>query len=186
MRYAAFVSSAITVSLLAALSGCSATGAAWETLRIGQNVAEKDSHLEVYLDGHKAEQNTLKKAYFGYASFKVRQTVSTTPSFKFNFDKDKNFGRITSTSLQIHKEFDADYSHQAEFIITPAHPNDSNTMLKPGETLNLAAPGSNWRVMNFEKQTVSGVKLEPGVDYLMVFTVSGDRSESVQIFFSTK
>ena len=31
------------------VAGCSATGAAWETLRMGKNVSKKDSYLRIYL-----------------------------------------------------------------------------------------------------------------------------------------
>ncbi|RMF83457.1 MAG: hypothetical protein D6744_04615 [Planctomycetota bacterium] len=174
------------IVFLAATAGCSATGAAWEGFRIGKNLAKKDSYLRIWLDGNEAKQNKLKKGYFGYASFEVKGKVSTKPTFKFDFIEGKNFGRITSTNMQIHKEFEADYSHQAEFVIYPANPNDSTTLMKPGVEYPLGAMPSNMKVMNFEKQTVPGVELQPGLEYLLVFTVAGDRSESVQVLFNTK
>lgn len=167
------------------VAGCSGSSAAMESLRIGKNVSKKDSHLKIYLDGQEAKQNTLKKAYMGHASFKVSSPVSTTPTFRFEFTDPEKFGRITGTNMQIHQEFEADYSHQAEYTIYPAG-SDAASLMKPGETYNLGAVGPNLRVLDFEKKQVGGVQLKPGVEYLLVFTVSGDRSESVQVLFETK
>ena len=172
--------------LLATSTGCSVTGVAFEGVRVGKNLSEKDSYLRIWLDGNEAKQNKLKKGYFGYASFEVKGKVGIKPTFKFDFIEGKNFGRITGTNMQIHKEFDADYSHQAEFVIYPANSNDSMSLMKPGTDYQLGAMPGNMKVMNFEKQTVPGVELQPGLEYLLVFTVSGDRSESVQILFNTK
>lgn len=171
--------------LMIAAGGCSATGAAWEAVRIGKNVSKKDSYLRIWVDGQEAEQNALKKAYFGHASFKVKEPVSTRPTFKFDFIDPAKFGRITGTNLQIHQEFEGDYSHQAEFVITPAS-NDTSTLMRPNTDYQLGALPASLKCMNFEKQTVSGVELRPGVDHLLVFTVSGDRSESVQVLITTK
>ena len=76
---------AIGVASLAVLAGgCSATGAAMEGFRIGKNSQEKSSNLKVYLDGNEATQNKFKKAYFGHASFKVYEPVSTSPTLTTN------------------------------------------------------------------------------------------------------
>lgn len=180
----------LTISVLAsigvAISGCSATGAAWEGFRIGKNLAKKDSYLKIWVDGHEATQNKLKKAYFGYASFKVRETVSTRPTFKYEFIDPSRFGRITNVQMQIHKEYEGDFSHQAEFVIYPANPNNSESLLRPGQVMNLGAVPSNYKCMNFERQPVPGIELKPGLDYMIVFTVAGDRSETVQVLISTK
>ncbi len=186
MRSRALVSLLLAAGLLIPAAGCSVTGAAMQAVNIGKNVSKKDSYLRIFVDGHEATQNQLKKAYMGHASFKVRETVGTRPTFKFDFIEGKNFGRITSTSMQIHKEFDADYSHQAEWVITPANSSDTERLMKPGVEYNLASPGPDWKVYNFEKQEVSGIELQPGLEYLLVFTVAGDRSETVQVLFSTK
>lgn len=171
--------------LLLAAGGCSATSAAMETFRIGKNVAKKDSYLKIWVDGHPAEQNALKKAYFGHASFKVGETVSTRPTFKFDFIDPSKFGRITGTHLAIYQEFEGDYSHQAEFTINPVGTGTDNLM-RPNIDYNLGAVPPTLQCMNFEKQTVPGVELKAGVDHLLVFTMTGDRSETVQILISTK
>lgn len=185
MKDRVFKLGVLAIGALVGLSGCSATGAAWETFRIGKNLKKRQSHLKIWIDGVEAKQSKLKKAYFGYASFKAKGAVSTRPTFKFEFDDPSRFGRITGTNIQIHQEFEGDYSHQAEFVIYPAS-NDSNRLMKPGIVYNLGAVGADLKVMNFEKQQVSGVELKPGLEYMLVFTVSGDRSESVQIRFDTK
>lgn len=171
----------VSVATLATVTGCSM----WDAVRVGKNLSKKDSHLVVYVDGMPAEQNKLKKGAMGYAKFKVKGTCSTAPTFKFEFDDATRFGRITSTNMQIHQAFEADYSHQPEFTIYPAG-NDSNNLLKPGVVYNLGSMPPGMKCMNFEKQEVGGVNLKPGMDYMMVFTVAGDRSESMQVIFSTK
>lgn len=173
--------SILSVSVVGAGLGCSTSSA----FNVGKNLMRKDSHLTVYIDGMPAEQNKLKKGAMGYAKFKVKGTCSTSPSFRFELEDPTRFGRITSTNIQIHQAFEADYSHQAEFTIYPAS-QDSNQLMKPGETYNLGSLPSNMKCLNFEKQPCSGVMLKPGMDYMMVFTLAGDRSESIQVIFSTK
>ncbi|MCB9858127.1 MAG: hypothetical protein H6818_20780 [Phycisphaerales bacterium] len=171
----------LSIGFVGAGMGCSASSA----FNVGKNLMKKDSHLVVYVDGMPAEQNKLKKGAMGYAKFKVKGTCSTSPSFKFDFEDPTKFGRITSTNMQIHQAFEADYSHQPEFTIYPAT-QDSEQLMKPGVVYNLGALPGNMKCMNFEKQPVGGVTLKPGMDYMLVFTVAGDRSESIQVLFSTK
>ena len=176
---------AATLGAIILTTGCSATGAAWQTLRVGKNLAKKDSYLKIYIDGAQAKQNKLKKAYMGYASFKCKAPVSTSPTFRFDFIDPAKFGRITGTNMQIHQAFEADYSHQPEFVITPRSSGADNLM-KPGIDYNLGNPPSQFRVLDFEHNETTGVSLKPGMKYLLVFTVSGDRSETVQILFETR
>jgi len=175
-----------TLTCLLAAGGCSVTGAAFEAVRLGKNTSSKDSYLRIWVDGNEAKQNKLKKAYFGHASFKVKETVSTRPVFRFDFIEPARFGRITGTSMQIHQEFEADYSHQAEFVITPTNPNDSETLMRPNVDYNLGAVPSNLQVLDFHRNNVPGIELKPGLDYLLVFTVAGDRSETIQVLISTR
>lgn len=171
----------LTIGFVGVSAGCSAGS----VLSVGKNIMRKDSRLIVHVDGMPAEQNKLKKGAMGYAKFKVKGTCSTSPSFKFDFDDPTKFGRITSTNMQIHQAFEADYSHQPEFTIYPAT-QDSNQLMKPGTVYNLGALPSNMKCMNFEKQPCTGVTLKPGMDYMLVFTVAGDRSDSIQVLISTK
>jgi len=185
MRKSLLTVASMLIGIVFVSGGCSASGAAWESFRIGKNVAKKDSYLKIWIDGHEAEQNKLKKAYFGYASFKVKETVSTKPTFKFDFIDPKKFGRITGTNIQVHQEFEGDYSHQPEFTIFPAK-DDADHWMKPNTDYDLGHTGEQLKVLNFDKKEVEGIELRPGMEYLFVFCVSGDRSETVQILFSTK
>lgn len=170
---------------LAMLAGCSGVGAGMAALRMGKNASKKDSLLVTYIDGHVAKQNKMKKALMGHAQFKVKETVSTTPTFKFEYDEDAKFGRIRSTVINVYKEFEADYSGSPEFTIVPAS-NEPEGQLKPGVVYNLGNPGPGFRVMDYYGKQVSGITLQPGVEYMFMFTIAGDRSETIQIFFDTK
>ena len=166
-------------------AGCSATGAAMSALRMGKNSSKKDSYLNIYLDGKLAKQDKLKKAYFGHAAFKIKEPVSTSPTFRFEFKDPEKFGRITGTNMQIHQEFEADYSHQAEFIVTPRG-SGTDGLMRPDTDYSLGSAGGQFRVANFEGNETNGVTLKPGLEYMLVFTISGDRSETVQINFETR
>jgi hypothetical protein len=41
-------------------------------------------------------------------------------------------------------------------------------------------------VLDFHRNNVPGIELKPGLDYLLVFTVAGDRSETIQVLISTR
>ncbi|HNO77137.1 MAG TPA: hypothetical protein PKN33_03670 [Phycisphaerae bacterium] len=180
-----FMCTAIVGTMLMVSSGCSATGAAWQAAGIGKNLSKKDSHLSLSLDGLDAKQNKLKKGFAGYAKYKIKGTVSTAPTFKFSFEDPTKFGRITGTNMQIHQAFEADYSHKAEFVITPKGSGE-DSLMKPDRAYNLGSIGSEFTVLDFDGNNVGGVTLKPGMDYMLVFTISGDRSESMQVHFSTK
>lgn len=185
MRMNAIATSAL-LGLIAAGAGCSASGVAWESARVGRNLASKDSYLRIYLDGVEAKQNKLKKGYFGHASYQCAKPVSSSnPTFRFEFIDEAKFGRVTGSNISIYKEFAADYSHQAEFIVTPKVAGAEGAM-RPNTDYALATIGDHFRVYDFNKKEVSGVKLERGVDYLLVFTITGDRGDSVQVLFETK
>lgn len=167
------------------VSGCSATGAAWEGIRIGKNLSEKDSYLKIWLDGQEAKQNKARKAYMGYAPFEVKGDVSTSPTFKFEFIDPSKFGRIKRTFISVYQEYEGDYSGHAEYSIHTVS-DDPGVQMKPGETYNLGNPGASFRVTDFYDKEVSGISLKPGLKYTFLFTVTGDRNETVQIFFDTK
>ncbi|MBN2445404.1 MAG: hypothetical protein JXO22_01665 [Phycisphaerae bacterium] len=175
----------VLLSAIAVLVGCSATSAGWTGLGVGKNIMRKDTYLKIFLDGHEAKQSFIKKAAMGYAQFEIKETVGTKPTFRFEFKDPSHFGRIKSTNIQVHQEYEADYSHAAEFVICAAK-NDSMMQMKPNTDYDLGQPGADFRVFNFEDQEVSGLELKPGLKYMFLFTVSGDRSETCQIFFTTK
>ena len=164
--------------------GCSGTGAALEAFRIGKNLSES-SNLAVFLDGKEAKQNKFKQGYFGYADHQIKETISTSPSFKFTYKDPTKFGRITGTNLQIHQAFEADYSHQAEFVVFPQGNNKDNLM-RDNQSYNLGSLPGSLGCLDFDRNNVSGIQLKPGMDYMMVFSVGGDRSETVRVLFTTK
>lgn len=179
-----FLCVAFVGSMLMGASGCSATGAALRAASIGKNMSKK-SYLTLSLDGLEAKQNKLKKGFAGYAKYKIKGTVGTSPTFMFSFKDPSKFGRITGTNMQIHQAFEADYSHKAEFVITPRG-SGAELLMKPDRAYNLGSIGSEMNVTDFEGNSVGGVTLKPGMDYMLVFTISGDRSENIQAHFSTK
>jgi hypothetical protein len=173
---------AISVLLVA---GCSGTGAAWTGGRVAMNLMKKDSHLRIWLDGQKGEQSMLKKAATGYSRWKIKEPVSTSPKLQFEIRDPDRFGRITNVSIQIHQEFEADYSHLAEFKVFAAT-KDTQAQMKPGVEYDLGAPGEGFKVLNVTDDEVSGVELKPGLKHMLVLTVAADKSESAQIYFETK
>lgn len=168
------------------LVGCSASGAGSTGFHVGKNLLRKDSLLKITLDGQPAKQSTFKKAATGYSRFKVKEPVSTAPKLQFEIEDPDKFGRITMVSLQIHQKFEADYSDQAEFVVTARDANNPQAQMKPGVVYDLGHPGPDFMVLNYKGEEVSGVKLIPGMKYMLVLTVKADRSETAQIFFETK
>lgn len=162
------------------LSGCSSGDA----LRVGLNLSRDDSNIKVWLDGHEAKQNKVKKGWGGYAKFKISEQVSPSPVLRFELEKPEKFGRIMTVSLQIHQAFESDYSHQAEFVVFPAAgKEDRENQLRPKTDYNLGDLGPHYKVYDVYGKEIPGVKMEPGKKYLMVLTVNADKSESTQIFF---
>lgn len=185
LRVRIAVSVVCAVGVLASM-GCSATGAASMGAGMGMNLARKDSHLKVWLDGVPAKQDKLKKAARGYSRFEVGDPVSTSPRLKFEIESPDKFGRIMMVSAQIHQKFEADYSHNAEFILTARDVNNPQAQMKPGVEYNLGAPGGDLKVYDVYSKEVSGVTLQPGMKYMLVLTVKADKSESAQIYFETR
>jgi hypothetical protein len=184
MRYKLPVVS-LVVGLVAVASGCSYTGAAFSGVRIGKNLKSKDSHLRIWLDGQEAKQSKLKKAYFGHASFKLKESVSETPTFRFGFIDEDELGRVTGSHMQIYQEFDDDYSHQAEFTVSPRG-SGRDAMMQPEADYAFAGLGGEFQVLDFDRNEVGGITLKPDTKYMLVFSVTGDRSETIQVRFDTK
>ncbi len=176
----------LPVPFILAVTGCSATGAAMTGFQIGKNLSKKDSYLAISLDGHAAVQDQVKKAATGYSRFKISETVGTSPTLQFQIEEPDRFGRITMVQCQIHQKFEADYSHQAEFTVFSADVNNPEAQMKPNTPYNLGAPGAGFKVLNYKNETVGGVALKPGMDYMLVLTVKADHSETAQVYFSTK
>lgn len=175
----------VLLSLAAGLVGCSATGAAMGGGRLVLNLSKKDSNLGVYLDGQKAKQSTLKKGLTGYAPFKVDGRVSTSPKFRYEIDDPKKLGYIQSTHMQIHQEFEADFSDLPDFVVYSTT-GGSDAQLKPGVQYDLGNLGSSFTVRDKKNNVVNKIEFQPGREYLLVFTLRADRSESLQVYFQTK
>ncbi len=168
-----------------ALTGMTGCGSAMSVGRMGLNLKKKDLHLKVMLDGQVAEQNKLKKAVAGHSGWKIKQQVSTSPVLRFEIEDPEDFGRITSVIINIYQQFEADYSHQAEYAVY-ATSQDPQAQMKPGVDYDLGnlPPGFEARALG--GQTGSRVELRPGMKYKMNLTVVADRSETGQIEFETR
>ena len=168
---------------LVALAGCSASGAGSTGFGIGKNLFRKDTNLKLFLDGQEATQSKLKKGLTGYAAFKINEPVSCSPKFKYEIIDPKKFGFIKHVNMQVHQKFEADFSDIPDYVITPI---DREHNMKPDVEYDLGALGPDFKILDRKDNTVDKVEFRPGVEYLLVFTVSADKSESVQIFFTTK
>ena len=168
------------------LEGCSGSSAGSTGGRMGLNLLRKDSHLKVWLDGEPGKQNKLKKAAAGYSRFKIKEPATTAPKLKFEIEDPDKFGRITMVGVSIFQEFEADYSHQAEFTIVAADTNNPQAQMKPGIEYDLGNPGDAFKVLDLTGNEVDGVKLTPGLKYMLTLTVKADKSETAQIYFETK
>lgn len=167
---------------LAFLMGCSASGAGHTSFSIGKNLFRKDSNLRIYLDGHEATQSKLKKGLTGYAAFKIDEPVSTSPTFRYEFIDVKKPGFIKSVSMQVHPKYEADFSDIPDYVIVP---EDREHNMKPQVDYDLGNLGPGYKILDRHDNEVDQVEFKPGVEYLLVFTVQADQSESVQIFFKT-
>jgi hypothetical protein len=166
--------------------GCSASSAGSTSFNIGRNLARKDTNLRVYLDGEEAKQSSLKKGLTGYAAFKIKNEVSGAPVFKYEIIEPKKFGFIKHVSMQVHQKFEADFSDMADYVIHPRAMNDPEQNMKPGVEYDLGALGPQFHILDKYDKEVAGVDFRPGMEYLLVFTISADKSETIQIYFKTK
>ncbi len=171
------------VALVAGLVGCSGSSGAGTGIRTALNLSRKDSNLRLYLDGQEAKQSKLKKGLTGYAPFKLKESVGTSPVFRYEIIEPKEFGYIKRVSMQIHQKYEADFSDIADYVIFPVDKEDS---FKPDTDYDLADLGDDFKILDRHDDEVETVEFKPGWEYLLVFTVQADQSESVQIYFKTK
>jgi hypothetical protein len=173
---AAFLAGGLSV----ALTGC---GAASTGFRMFQNSERVDSHLKIMLDGKPATQDAFKKTVSGHSEFTITDPVSTTPTLRFEIVEPEKFGRITMVTAGIYQQFEADYSHQAEFTVFSKN-QDPQAQMKPNTDYSLGSP-SGQSVIDLTGKDVSGVQLKPGMKYKLTLTVKADKSETAQIQFKT-
>jgi len=88
--------------------------------------------------------------------------------------------------LNIFREFQGEYSSNADFIVTAADVNNPDAQMKPGTVYDLGAPGKDLRIMDRNGKNLEVLKLDPGTKYLMNFVISADQSETGQVEFKTK
>lgn len=172
---------AASAATMVALMGCGVGTA----ISVGKNLAQKDSHIKLWLDGQVGKQSTLKKAALGHSRFKIDGATSTGPTLRFEIEDPDKFGRITMVVVSIHQKFESDYSHQAEFTVIARDSNNPQAQMKPGTDYNLGNPGPDFKTLNLTSQDVSGVTLRPGMEYMLSITVRADRSETAQVYFKT-
>ncbi|MDX2200944.1 MAG: hypothetical protein SF069_18470 [Phycisphaerae bacterium] len=178
-KFALFTSFAVTI---ATLVGCSAASTG---LSVFRNTKSNKLDTVVYLDGIAAKRNELKQAATGSSSYKIKEPVSTSPSFKYEARKEGGLGRISSTTISIHKMMGKNPSDQAEYTIYSTT-QDVSGALQPGTNYNLTSLPSNYKVMNWQRQQVPGISLQPGTEYMLQFVLTADNSETAQIYFTTK
>jgi hypothetical protein len=57
--------------------------------------------------------------------------------------------------------------------------------MKPGIPYDLGNLGSQFTIHDKSNREVDAVDFVPGQEYLLVFTVRADKSETIQIYFKT-
>lgn len=171
--------------ILACTSGCSWQSAAWSGGQAAYNLSKEDTFLRIKLDGHKAEQNAAKKAMTGWSNWKISEPVSCSPKLVFSIKKPEKLGRITTVIANIHQQFEADYSHQADFTIVPRD-NTAEAQMKPDTEYDLSNPGGAFKVLDIRGNEIPSITMDPGKKYKLILTIKADHSESAAIEFKTK
>ena len=167
------------------IAGCSGSGAGRTGFGIGKNLFRKDTNLRVFLDGEQAKQSKLKKGLARYAAFKIKERAGTSPIFQYEIIKPKKFGFIKHVTMQVHQKFEADFSDIPDYVIHPRDMNDRDANMKPGVEYDLGSLGNQFRILDKQDDEVDKVEFVPGMEYLLVFTISADKSETIQIYFKT-
>ena len=172
---------------LACVVGCGpGSGEAGMGISVMSNLMRKDTNLRIFLDSHQGKQSALKKGVTGYSAFKVKEETTCSPMFKYEIIEAKKFGFIKHVTMSVYPKFEADFSDIADYNITPRDMNNPDANMKPGVEYDLSNLGKDFRIMDRHDKEVEKVEFKPGLDYMLVFTVAGDKSETTQIFFKTK
>lgn len=171
---------------LALIGACSGASGGSEAFNVTKNLLRKDTNLRIFLDNHEGKQSVLKKGVMGHSAFKVKEDSTCSPIFRYEIIDPKKFGFIKHVSMQVHPKFEADFSDIPDYVIHPRDMNNPDANMKPNKDYDLGNLGSGFRIMDRHDKEVSRVEFKPGVDYLLVFTVAADKSETTQIFFRTK
>jgi hypothetical protein len=178
------VTSALLFVGLALVGGCS-TGDAQSGIHIGGNLMRKDSNLRIFLDSQEAKQNKLAKGLKGYSPWTIKDQVAGSPKFKYEIIDVKKFGFIKSVTMAVHQKFEADFSNLADYTIFAAKKGD-DVQMKPDVEYDLGNLGPGFKILDKKDNEVPKVEFVPGKEYLLVFTIAADKSETIQVYFKTK
>ena len=171
---------------LTLIAGCSASGAGHTSFSIGKNLLRKDTNLRIYLDGEQAKQNKFKKGLSGYSPFTIKEEVTGSPTFRYEIIEPKKYGFIKDVVMAVHQKFEADFSDLADYTIFPRDMSKDDSNMRPGVDYDLGALGEGFKILDKKDKEVDKVEFVPGVEYLLVFTISADKSETIQVYFKTK
>lgn len=184
--YQRLVSAVALLASLCLLAGCSGSSAGHTGFHIGKNLLRKDTNLRVFLDGEKAKQNKFKKGLSGYSPFTIKEDVTGSPKFRYEIIEPKKFGFIKHVTMQVHQKFEADFSDIPDYVIHPRDTKDRDANMKPGVDYDLGNLGDQFQILDKQDNEVEKVEFIPGMEYLLVFTIAADKSETIQIYFETK
>ena len=178
---------ALLVPLTALTAGCSPTSAGMTGGRMLWNVSRSGSRVALMLDGQEGKQNPLKKAWAGPKGtrYVIKEPVSVSPTFRYALEDPEKFGRITTVQFQIHQEFEGDFSHLPEFVVS-SKDNKPESQLKPDTDYRLDTLHEQFRVFNHRGDPVEKIVLDHGKQYRIVLTVAADRSETLLVEFETQ
>lgn len=177
---------AVCLTGLTLVVGCSGSGAGHSSYNITRNLLRKDTNLRVYLDGAEAKQNTFKKGLQGYSPFTIKEEITGSPTFRYEIIEPKKFGYIKHVVMAVHQKFEADFSDLADYTIIPRDMRDDDSNMRPGVEYDLGNLGPGFKILDKKDREVDRVEFVPGVEYLLVFTISADKSETIQVYFKTK
>jgi len=168
--------------MLGCLGGGSSTG-----ISAVKNVfGGEKSYLRVSLDGMEAKQNTLKKAATGHSNWDIKEQVSgDNLKLSYKITNPEKLGRITFTNVSIYQEFKGNYSTQPEFVVFGCD-NRPASLMKENVMYDLGNPPASLKVIDVNGQKVKGVKLVPGMKYMLQLTIKADKSETACVYFKAK
>lgn len=177
----------VLTGLGAATTGCSVTSGAITGGKMLMNMGKESNYLRVLLDQQEGKQNALKKAWSGPSGtrFVIEEPVSTSPTFSYRMKDPDKFGRVTLVSFQLHREFDGDFSHQAEYVVT-SRDTSPETQLKPDTDYQVSNLQANFKIYDRQGNVVPKIELLPNTKYRIALTVVADRSETILVEFKTK
>lgn len=175
----------VAVLLAVAGVGCSAGGAASTGFSMFKNTRQNKLDVTIYLDNQEAKRNEMMQAAAGHSKWKIKEPVSTNPTFRYDVKDAATTGRISNTTLTLYKKVGKKMSTQPEYTIVSTSTEAAGQM-QPGQSYSLASPGAGFRTMDWQNKQVAGATLEPNTEYMLQFSIRADQSETAQIYFATR